>query len=436
MKRLLSFALILTMVFTLSACGTQKADETVIDETVPRTEDVLKAPVTIDYWYCFTDTVEKYNLDKVKEFNDTVGKQLGITVNAVNQQDYTTVAQKLQAAAVAGKTPAVVLMGVDQTPFVNDSILLPLDGYIKRDQVDMKDFQEGFLAESYFNSKCYSIPFLKSTAVMIYNKTMFDKAGLDGTKMTTWNDFKTYSTTLHSKLGVYGVTTYSWPWIMDSYLKSYNSGLHNSDNSATNINSTLIKNYTQMFLDLKQSGTAHLIPQAEYNNIYTEFASGKTAMIPMSTGAIVALSAMGTKYGFEVGVSNMPKGDINATVTGGANLAVTTKISDAEKEAGWQFVKFMTNADNSAAATIATGYLPTRISANNSTALAEFIKKVPQMQVAINQLVNAKASTAIGTEETRAISSAVENIWISDADLTKTLQEAETKINALIKEAK
>ena len=120
----------------------------------------------------------------------------------------------------------------------------------------------------------------------------------------------------------------------------------------------------------------------------------------------------------------------------GANLAVTTKISDAEKEAGWQFVKFMTNADNSAAATIATGYLPTRISANNSTDLAEFIKKVPQMQVAINQLVNAKASTAIGTEETRAISSAVENIWISDADLTKTLQEAETKINALIKEAK
>jgi len=436
MKRLLSFALILTMVLTLSACGMQKADATVIEETVPKTEDVLTVPVTIDYWYCFTDTVEKYNVDKVAEFNSTIGTKLGITVNAVNQQDYTTVGQKLQAAAVAGSTPAVVLMGVDQTPFVNDNVLLSLEGYIKRDQVDMKDFQEGFLAESYFNSKCYSFPFLKSTAVMIYNKTMFDKAGLDGTKMTTWNDFKSYSTTLHSKLGVYGVTTYSWPWILDSYLKSYNSGLHNSDNTTTNINSTLTKNFTQMFLDLKQSGSAHLIPQAEYNNIYTEFASGKTAMIPMSTGAIVSLSAMVAKYGFEVGVSFMPKGDIDATVTGGANLAITTKISDAQKEAAWQFVKFMTNTDNSVAATIATGYLPTRISAKTSTSLAAFISKVPQMQVAISQLGNAKAYATVGTEENRTISTAIENIWISDADLTKTLLEAEPKINTLIKEAK
>lgn len=446
MKKLLSFLLILMMLSTLTACNTSKAEaptsqteksEATTETTtasIAKTEDILTSPVTIDYWYCFTDTVEKYNLDKVAEFNDTVGKDLGITVNAVNQQDYTTVAQKLQASAVAGSTPAVVLMGVDQTPFVKDGVLLSLDAYVQRDGVDPSDFYDGFIEQSYYNNMLYSMPFLKSTAVVIYNKTMFDKANLDATKMITWDDFSAYATELHDKLGVYGTTTYSWPWILESYLFSYNSSLRNSDNTTT-INSELTKDFANMFLNLKQSGVAHLIPQAEYNNIYSEFASGKTAMIPMSTGAIISLAGLGAKYGMEVGVAYMPKGDIDATITGGGNLAITTKISDAEKEAAWQFVKFMTNADNSVAASVATGYLPTRKSVKSDATLKAFIEKVPQMQVAINQLENAKNPSNIGNEESRAISTAIENIWISDTDLNTTLQEAETKINTIISES-
>jgi len=433
MKKLLTLLLIITMIAAMTACDTKKTEEPDI-ETVSEIEDVLTEPVTIEYWYCFTDTVAQFNIDKSDEFNKTVGQELGITVNAVNQQDYSTVAQKLQAAAVAGATPEVVLMGVDQTPFVRDGVLLSLDGYIQRDKVDITDFYEGFLEQSYYNGKLYSMPFFKSTAVIIYNKTMFDAANLDSKDMVTWDDFAAFATTLHEKIGVNGVTTFAWPWILESYLLSYNSGFHSSSN-ASNINSDITKDFVKMFLDLKQSEVARIIPQAENNAIYGEFATGKTAMIPHSTGAIVSLAGMGTKYGFEVGVAFMPKGDVNATVTGGGNLAVTTKTSDAAKEAAWQFVKFMTNTENSVDATIATGYLPTRKSGISAAKLTEFVKKVPQMQIAINQLENAKTPTNIGNEETRAISVAIESIWISDTDLNTTLQEAETKINNILNEA-
>ena len=132
----------------------------------------------------------------------------------------------------------------------------------------------------------------------------------------------------------------------------------------------------------------------------------------------------------------MPKGKINATVTGGSNLAITSKISDQEKEAGWQFVKFMTNSENAAAATVATGYLPTRASAKDSALLTEFLKQFPQMQIAFDQLGYAQAYTTVGNEESRTITTAIENIWISDADLTTTLQDAEAKINTLLQSAK
>ena len=47
------------------------------------------------------------------------------------------------------------------------------------DQEDVADFYPGLMENCYVNGTLYGIPYLRSTPVLYYNKTLFEKAGLD-----------------------------------------------------------------------------------------------------------------------------------------------------------------------------------------------------------------------------------------------------------------
>lgn len=78
---------------------------------------------------------------------------------------------------------------------------------------------------------------------------------------------------------------------------------------------------------------------------------------------------------FEVGVVPVPQYDMNnkSAVQQGPNIAIMSNSTDAQRLASWLFIEFLTNAENTAAWAMLTGYLPVRYSGYDSTEYQEFL---------------------------------------------------------------
>ena len=113
-----------------------------------------------------------------------------------------------------------------------------------------------------------------------------------------------------------------------------------------------------------------------------DFSAGLTSSTISSTGSLLGVLKSAP---FNVGVGFLPggpKAETNVCPTGGAGLGIPSGISKEEQLAAGTFLKFMTEPENSAAFSAATGYMPTRESADMKAVLAQ----TPQIQTAVDQL--------------------------------------------------
>ena len=86
-----------------------------------------------------------------------------------------------------------------------------------------------------------------------------------------------------------------------------------------------------------------------------------------------------------MGVGYLPGGPKNESPvcpTGGAGLGIPSGVSKEVQLAAATFLKFMTEPENTAQFSAATGYMPTRTSADMTAVLA----KTPQIKTAMDQL--------------------------------------------------
>lgn len=125
-------------------------------------------------------------------------------------------------------------------------------------------------------------------------------------------------------------------------------------------------------------------------------------------------------------------GAVQACGTGGANLVMIANPDEAQKEAAWQFVNWMTQTDQAVKASMTTGYLPTRISAVEDAAMQATFESIPEFKVAINQLAHAGGRTVTNTEANAEIVSAIDSIWVNNQDIDETLAQLETKVNSIL----
>ena len=116
--------------------------------------------------------------------------------------------------------------------------------------------------------------------------------------------------------------------------------------------------------------------QASWGNVVPNFVSENTAMIVHSSGS---LSNALSQADFEVGVSGIPGPDGGTySVPGGGNIYMMTGLSDAQKQAAFDFAVFLTEPSRAADFSIQTGYIATRESAFADDALQAYISENPQ----------------------------------------------------------
>jgi len=108
---------------------------------------------------------------------------------------------KLNTQIAAGNAPDLIQMGGNIKEYVDRGALLDLKPYVGS-IIHQEDFSEGLIKKATFDDKFYGVTLGVSSFGLIYNQTMFEKAGVPiPSEDWTYDDFKNTIKQLSEKLG-------------------------------------------------------------------------------------------------------------------------------------------------------------------------------------------------------------------------------------------
>ena len=403
-------------------------------ETVDPSKYEVTEPITITWWHALESQYDELVADVVKKFNAT---QSLITVEAQYIGSYKDINEALVAAHAAGTgLPAVAVANTDYVASYGDSGLYEnLDPYIAGTGYDVDDFSAGLLLSSQYEGKQVALPFLHSTQVIYYNKTMADENGW--TIPEKIEDFTPFLAEVHSKKGIYGTVVPGWDqWYFETMYLNEGVQIITGDNDC-DLNSETALGVTNMIKGWCDAGDAY-------------FAAGTDASATMrqnfydqKTFSVMHTSSLYNNYvskcpDFEVGMAWYPAattGDKNSEV-GGCVLGIPSKNDQATKNAAWQFLQFLCGKEVNMEWAEGTGYLPTRNSVLNTEEVKEFLEKKPAFQCIFDNLnlINPRIQNAAWSELATTWKNYMEVMMNQDGDVTSGSNDMVTEINEILED--
>lgn len=362
----------------------------------------------------------------IKEYNKS---QSDVKVRGIFTGNYDTTKIKAEAAAKAGNPPALVIMMANlTTDLAINGMLLPTQEITKYGDVDAKQF----LSENYwpalhknamFNGDVYAIPFQNSTPVLYYNKTLFEKNGIDKAP-ENWTEIVEVAKKLtNEKEGRWGIMLPSinndyCGWILSSLVMANGGKYYNTDYPGE-VYYTSPSTVGAMTFWRDLTHKHHVMPTGVLNPnvISSTFFAGKLGMAFLSTGALGHMRS--NSKDFELGVAYMPKHVKRGVLIGGASLVSFKGISEDKKEAAWNFMEYLTSPETAGRWSRFTGYFSPRMQAYDMPAMKAYIDNDPNAKVALSQLKY--ANPWYSTYETVAVRKAMENqmaALLTNKDLT------------------
>lgn len=416
MKKLCLAALAATICLGITGCSSSDEGSDVVE---------------LKYWYAWQDKIAENNKEKVEDFNNTIGKEKGIHITAEYQGTYDDLHAKLQSAFVANEEPAVSVMEIASVKtFAEGNMITPIDDYIAKSDVD--DFYPGLLENSYVSDKLYGVPYLRSTPVLYYNKTLFEQAGIDASKgPETWEDVVSYSDQLKS-IGIAGMGFNKDMWPLEAFIQSNSGTMLSEDQSKATFNSEA---GIQM-VDFFRSGLSdHNF--AFYNSTDDQKSAvmnQKVAMFVSSTADLTQNLAVAKENGYEINTTFIPMNTQRNVPTGGCNLVMTSKLSDEQKDAAAAFINYMISPEVALSSHLKTGYLPTRQSLKDNQELKDAYTQTPQYQTALDQLEfgHGRPMNPGYKEVQKIYGDAFTKIMSENADIKQSLDEAASKADPIL----
>lgn len=403
-------------------------------ETVDPSKHEVTEPITITWWHALESQYDELVADVVKKFNAT---QNLITVEAQYIGSYKDINEALVAAHAAGTgLPAVAVANTDYVASYGDSGLYEnLDPYIAGTGYDVDDFSAGLLLSSQHEGKQVALPFLHSTQVIYYNKTMADENGW--TIPEKIQDFTPFLAEIHSKKGIYGTVVPGWDqWYFETLYLNEGVQIITGDNDC-DLNGDAALGVTKMIKGWCDAEDAY-------------FAAGTDASATMrqnfydqKTFSVMHTSSLYNNYvskcpDFEVGMAWYPAattGDKNSEV-GGCVLGIPSKNDQATKNAAWQFLQFLCGKEVNMEWAEGTGYLPTRNSVLNTEEGKKFLEKKPAFQCIFDNLnlINPRIQNAAWSELATTWKNYMEIIMNQGGDITSDSNDMVTEINEILED--
>ncbi|WP_261718181.1 extracellular solute-binding protein [Streptomyces sp. FZ201] len=351
-------ALVASLALAATACGSDGDSG-----------DKADGPVTITWWDTSNATNEAPTYKAlVKEFE---AANKNIKVKYVNVP-FDQAQNKFDTAAGSKGAPDILRSEVGWTPaFAKKGFFLPLDG--TEALADQSKFKSNLIEQAKYEGKTYGVPFTTDTLAFVYNKALFEKAGVDVPE--NWGDLKKAAAKIKDKTGVDGYWGSTQAYYAQSFLHGEGTDTVDAAAKKITVNSAEAKKAYGTWLGLFDGKGLHKADTTAdaYAHIQEAFVNGKVASIIQGPWEITNFykgSAFKNKE--NLGIARVPAGSAGqGAPTGGHNLSVYAGSDSAHQQAALKFVNFMTSAKAQETIALKNSTLPTRDDAYSVKVVAD-----------------------------------------------------------------
>ena len=397
-KRIVALLLIAVMTIgMLTACGGSGKKGAAGDVVTAEGGFDINKPVTITFYHQMGAELQKILATAIEDFNKFYPN---ITVKAETMGDYDGILNQIQTEINVGNQPNLAYCYADHVATYNlGGAVQPLDSLIANTEVitradgstevlgltqeQIDDFIPAFYNDGrvYGDGKMYTLPVVRSTEALYYNKTFFEKHGL--TVPTTWDEMETVCRQIREleptciPLG-YDSEANWFITMCEQSGSPYTSTEGDKFLFDNDVNKAFVKRFQGWYKD-------KLVTTQELSGGYTsalftgESDTGtRCYMCIGSTGGATYQQPNQTNgvFEFEVGMAPIPQVDPAnpKVISPGPSICVFRKNDSHETVAAWLFAKFLaTDVVFQASVSMNNGYASVLKSAQENPVYKEFL---------------------------------------------------------------
>jgi len=326
--------------------------------------------------------------------------------------------QKVTVALQGGEQPDISYQyGTNMPQVAQASEVVNLTNIVNQPQYGWTDFVPGERDVATVGGKVLGIPALVDNLAVVYNKTLFAEHHLAAPGPGwTWSQLAADANAITDpSQKIFGLTfpadgSETTVWEYEAMLWEAGGHILTSDNSKAAFNSPAGVQALTLLRQMQQAHSLYLDFHPDAGNSETLFNSGKLGMI--ITGPWDLSSFPNVHYGVQIMPSWNPGGS-HQTISGPDNWVVFNN-GPARVTASLEFLQFLTSPANLLQNSMATGDLPTKLSAQSLPGFADFNTKFPGAGVFAANLKNVeqarpqiaqypRVSAALGREVVAAL---------------------------------
>lgn len=399
MKKVLATTLVSTMALGgLVGCSSDKADA----------KDSGKVTVKLAH---FSDPYETELVKAQVKLFEAANPDIKVVTEPITGDFF----EVLKTRMASNNEPDVFYMDIFQTEaFIDAERLLPLDEYVNKEE--LSDFHPNLL-NAFTSESIYGIPKDFNTLALYYNKSMFEKAGLEAP--TTWDELYAAAKTL-TKDGVVGLSLQNEIARFQPFANS-NGGSFVVDGKPV-VNSTEILGGLEKWFQLLSEGVAETPTELGVGWDGDAFAQEKVAMTIEGSWMIQSLAEQAPDL--EYGMVEVP------VIKDPANMMFTVAYSASKNtkhpEEAVKLIEFLTGKEAQQMTVDAGRAMPSRISMSE-----DYQAKYPEREAFVKGVdyateYNYGIVSGVVVSET---AKAAEKVLLGHSTLQQAFDEAQKQID-------
>jgi sn-glycerol 3-phosphate transport system substrate-binding protein len=351
------------------------------------------AATEIQWWHAMTGANNDVVNDLTKQFN---ASQSDYKVTPVFKGSYAETLQAGIAAFRAKQAPTIIqVFDVGTGVMMNaEGAVVPVAQVLEKGgaKFDKSQYLPGIV--SYYSKPdgtMLSFPYNSSSPILYYNKDILQKAGVDPSKLKTWQGvFDAARQVVKSGAATCGYTSTWLTWIHLENFAAWNNLQYGTNENGLGgtmqltFNSPVFVKHIQDIADLAKEKVYKYAGRTSESK--TLFTSGECAILTESSGGLGDIIKAGINYGTgPLPYDTAATGPQN-TVPGGASLWVMAGHTDDEVKAAAAFFKFLSQTPIQEKLHEVSGYLPVTMAAYQATKASGFYDKNPGREQPILQM--------------------------------------------------
>ena len=345
--------------------------------------------------------------------------------------------KKTLASFVSGKAPGIAYeFGSSITTLAKRSQTQDLTSLVKgTPSFQWNDFFPAIQqAATTPEGKIYGVPALVDNLALVYNKKLFDAAGLSyPTPDWTWDDFRNAA----RKLSDPSQKKFGWAYVNDgtedtvwryiAMLWQAGGDLLSPDGKKAAFDSPAGLSAMQLLHDMAVTDHSVYLDtgDGQYQNLFN---SGKIGMLWTGPWDLSGINK-DVSYGAQI----LPGKVTHATIAGPDNYMLFNK---GDRATAWAFLQWLDSAQVHLKFALATGDLPLRQSETKLPGYQDFLKKYPANKVFVDNLSKNATKSRPNIPEypkiSQALGLAVQSVLLGKAQPQAALDQARQQVDQIL----